>query len=270
MKYLVRYTEEAAKQIKDIARFSIDHASSKQYIQRIIDRAERLSDFPYMGIEIKNRVLSFIDLRYLIAANHIIYYKIYEKAKLVRILGVKSQTSNWKAIINKDLPTIEKALISNETLAIREMDRSMYYDVWKNSLDSDNRKYCPDEVFETLEEAADVVNQIIENYQSENGPFVYSIIRNQDKSVIGFVQLTKFEDKWLIGYHIAKRFSSKGYATNALLLFMDYIRENMNIKNLHAKVSSLNKASVRVLEKCGFSLDSSQGKEIKASKILEP
>ena len=47
----------------------------------------------------------------------------------------------------------EKALIIGSNLSICFFDKSMVYDVWQNSLDEDNRKYVPDEVFETLEEA---------------------------------------------------------------------------------------------------------------------
>ena len=43
------------------------------------------------------------------------------------------------------------------------MNQSMYWDVYKNSQDDNNRKYVPDEVFDSLEEASEVVNQIINN-----------------------------------------------------------------------------------------------------------
>ena len=39
----------------------------------------------------------------------------------------------------------------------------MAYDVWQNSLDEDNRKYVPDEVFETLEEAQEVIKSLGSN-----------------------------------------------------------------------------------------------------------
>ena len=46
-----------------------------------------------------------------------------------------------------------KLLIENNDLSICYLDSSMYFDVWQNSLDDNNRKFVPDEVFETLEEA---------------------------------------------------------------------------------------------------------------------
>ena len=86
-----------------------------------------------------------------------------------------------------------KTLISDKELSIVEMDKTMYQDVWKNSLDENNRRFVPDEVFETLEDAIEVVDQIIECYKDKDGPFVYAIIRNEDQTNIGYVQLVQIE-----------------------------------------------------------------------------
>ena len=106
-------------------------------------------------------------------------------------------------------------IVENNVMEIRLMDTSMFYDVWQNSLDENNRTYVPDEVFETLEDATEVVNQIIESYENEDGPFVFAVIRKQDNANIGYVQLVKIEEGWEIGYHIAMPYTGNGYATKA-------------------------------------------------------
>lgn len=134
------------------------------------------------------------------------------------------------------------------------MDESMYEDVYLNSQDEDNRRFVPDEVFDSLEETKEVVNHIIASYDSVDGPFIYAVIRKKDNANIGYVQLVKIEEGWEIGYHIAKIYTGHGYATEAVKLFLDYIRNNMDIKQVYGIALFDNKASRRVLEKCGFKL----------------
>ena len=134
------------------------------------------------------------------------------------------------------------------------MDESMYEDVYLNSQDEDNRRFVPDEVFDSLEETKEVVDHIIASYDSVDGPFIYAVIRKKDNANIGYVQLVKIEEGWEIGYHIAKRYTGHGYATEAVKLFLDYIKDNMDIKQVYGIALFDNKASRRVLEKCGFEL----------------
>ena len=153
------------------------------------------------------------------------------------------------------------------------MDESMYYDVWQNSLDEDNRRFVPDEVFETLEDAKEVVDQLISCYDTEEGPFVYAVIRNNDYANIGYVQLIQIEEGWEIGYHIAKKYTGNGYATEAVKLFLNYLRDNTDVKDLYGIALADNKASRRVLEKCGFILffegsGQYQGRERKIIRTL--
>ena len=145
-------------------------------------------------------------------------------------------------------------IAESNRLLITKMDQSMYYDVYRNSLDEDNRKFVPDEVFETIEEASEVVDSIISSYDNEDGPFVYAVIRKEDNVNIGYVQLVKIEEGWEIGYHIAKLFTKKGYATEALNLFLEHLKNTTELKEVYGIALANNHASRRVLEKCGFTL----------------
>ena len=189
--------------------------------------------------------------------------------KLERVGGKKY--GRWE--VKQD----NSVLIENDNLQIVKMNKSMYFDIYQNSLDEDNRKYVPDEVFNSLEEASEVVNHIISAYDSEDGPFVYSVIRKKDNINLGYVQLVKLEEGWEIGYHIAKLFTGNGYATEAVNLFIKYIQNNTNIKQIFGIALAANKASRRVLEKCGFELiyegdglyQGSKRKIIKTIKFLK-
>ena len=147
-----------------------------------------------------------------------------------------------------------KIIAKNNNIEIQMMDKSMVHDVWKNSLDEDNKRFVPDEVFETFEEASEVVNLIIESYENKDGPFIYAVIKKEDKANIGYVQLVKIEEGWEIGYHIAKEYTGHGYATEAVNLFLGYLKKNTKLKEVYGVALADNKASRRVLEKCGFAL----------------
>ena len=254
MKYNVFFTEEANRDLNLIKSYSLDPNVALKYIQNIIAKVEQLESFPNLGLEVKNQTFEIYKLRYLIVANHIVYYRINEASKSIYVMGIVAQTSNWKVIVNKDYVSPSIIIARSERLTIKTMDTNMYYDVWRNSLDLDNKRFVPDEVFDTLEEASDVVNSIIECYESEDGPFVYAVIRNEDKANIGYVQLVKIEEGWEIGYHIAKRYTGNGYATEAVKLFLEYLKTNTKIDKVYGVALADNKASRKVLNKCGFEL----------------
>ena len=145
-------------------------------------------------------------------------------------------------------------LISNNNLIIIKMDLSMSFDVYKNSQDEDNKKFVPDEVFESEEEAREVIKSIIKSYDSKEGPFIYAVIRKSDNANIGYIQLVQIEEGWEIGYHIAKVYTGNGYATEAVNLYVEYLKKNTDIKEIYGVALADNLASRRVLEKCGFKL----------------
>ena len=91
--------------------------------------------------------------------------------------------------------------------------------IQRNSLDDDNRRFVPDEVFETVEEARETVACLIEARHTETGPFVFALILKKDGSNIGYVQTCRTENEWEIGYHIAKAYAGNGYATEAVCAF---------------------------------------------------
>lgn len=256
MKYKIIITNSAFIDLEGIKNFiAFDNPlAATKYISKIFDRLEQLESLPYSGVKIANSIFDYAKAYYLICANHVAIYQIDEIAKCIYVLRVLSHFQDWKNIVNKDIQSNDGVLIENENLEIVKMNKSMYFDIYRNSIDEDNRKYVPDEVFDSLEEASEVVNQIINAYDSEDGPFVYSVIRKKDNANLGYVQLVKLQEEWEIGYHIAKIYSNNGYATQAVKLFFEYVERNTSIKQIFGIALAANKASRKVLEKCGFIL----------------
>lgn len=67
--------------------------------------------------------------------------------------------------------------LETERLIITEFDLSMAYDVHINSLDEDNRRFVPDEVFETEEDAKETIEFLMGCYGGTEGPLVYPVLR---------------------------------------------------------------------------------------------
>ena len=142
--------------------------------------------------------------------------------------------------------------IKTERLMITEFTLDMANAVHLNSLDDDNRNFNPNEVFETIEIANDTVDFLISVYENGDGPLVYPVLL-LDGTNIGYVQAVPFDDgKWEIGYHIAKAYTGKGYATEAVKAFLPVIMQKLGINDMYGICVVENKASIKVLEKAGF------------------
>ena len=164
--------------------------------------------------------------------------------------------------------------IKTEHLTITTFSPDMAQTVYENSQDDDTRRFVPDEVYNSVEEAREAIEFLMSRYESTDGPFVYPVITNNEGKNIGYVQLCKLDEgTWEIGYHIAKNFTGKGYATEAVKAFLPTMAKKLNIKDVYGICLAENRASVRVLEKCGFTqiyqgLGNYQGREVQIIKTI--
>lgn len=142
--------------------------------------------------------------------------------------------------------------IQTERLIITEFTVDMCHAVHENSLDEDNRRFVPDEVFETPEEAADTVSFLMGCYSSGEGPLVYPVLL-RNGIYIGYVQAIPLDEgDWEIGFHIGSRYTRNGYCTEAVKAFLPVIMPKLGISRILGICLLENKASVKVLERCGF------------------
>ena len=143
--------------------------------------------------------------------------------------------------------------IETERLIITGLTMDMAEDIHVNSLDEDNRRFVPDEVFETVEDARDTVACLMAQYGTYQGPQVYAVIAKSSGQNIGYVQMVPLADgTWEIGYHIAKAYTGNGYATEAVKAFLPVMAGAIGIYEVTGICLAENAASARVMEKCGF------------------
>ena len=142
--------------------------------------------------------------------------------------------------------------IETNRLTITKFSADMAEAVHLNSLDEDNRRFVPDEVFETVEEAADTIAFLMGCYTTGEGPLVYPVLL-KDGTYIGYVQAVPLGDGiWEVGYHVGASYTKHGYATEAVRAFLPVIMPQLGITQMTGICLADNKGSVKVMERCGF------------------
>ncbi len=144
--------------------------------------------------------------------------------------------------------------IHTERLTIRALATSDAEALWRGSLDEDNRRFVPDEYFETIDDAQETLDFLLEAARGEEGPYVCPMC-TESGEYVGYVQLCRVDEGWEIGYHTVKAHTGKGYAAEALKAFLPEAARAVGASKLYGVVLEENAASVRVLEKCGFELE---------------
>ncbi len=153
-------------------------------------------------------------------------------------------------MVRKQRPAMK---IETERLVITEFSPDMAQVVHENSLDEDNRRFVPDEVFETVEDARDAISFLMSQYGRTEGPLAYPVLIRNSGENIGYVQMVPLDGGvWEIGYHIAKKHTGKGYATEAVQAFLPVMAEAVGIGEVYGICLQENAASRHVLAKCGF------------------
>jgi len=93
-----------------------------------------------------------------------------------------------------------------------------------------------------------------------------------DGELAGSIGFTLKEDVYRksaeIGYFIGENFWGQGIATEAIRQLVGYIEENFDLVRIYAEVFEHNKASMKVLEKNGFYLESIRKKAAIKNNIV--
>lgn len=162
--------------------------------------------------------------------------------------------------------------IETERLYIKELEETMAESLFFNSLDEDTKRFLPDEVFDNVEQAKEKIIFLRSCYEKKDKPLVYAVTLKNNQW-IGYVQLVPYQDTWEIGYHIGKKYTGHGYATEAVKNFLSVIMPILKINKVYGICLKENIASCRVLENCTFvqifdGIDNYQGKQQEICKYI--
>src|SRR5205085_244389 len=110
----------------------------------------------------------------------------------------------------------------------------------------------------------------IENVKKQDIANSYCVeVDGQVAGSVGFFQKDDVYRKNVeIGYFIGEPFWGRGVATEAMSLALEIIKNNFDAVRVYAEVFAHNKASMRVLEKNGFYLESTRKKAVIKNGVI--
>lgn len=121
----------------------------------------------------------------------------------------------------------------------------------------------------TLDDAVGFLNNV---RQGKMG-IVYGIFLNSGE-LVGVISLTPGRDvnrySAEVGYFVGEQYWNRGYATEALMLVVNFAQYRHGFKRLFATVFDFNLASMRVLEKTGFKKEGiMKSSAVKDDKVID-
>ncbi|MCT8136662.1 GNAT family N-acetyltransferase [Anaerobacillus sp. CMMVII] len=144
-------------------------------------------------------------------------------------------------------------ILETERLVLRKFradDVPFLYEIFS---DQETMAYYPAPF--SQEKTENWVKRSQERYRAD-GYGLWAVCRKDTLACIGDCGLVKQEvdgkAEVEIGYHINKRYWSKGYATEAALACKEYGFDKLNLDKVISIIDPNNKPSIRVAEKIGF------------------
>ena len=142
-------------------------------------------------------------------------------------------------------------VIHTERLMIRPFRLSDAEDAFEWRSDPEVNRFMP---YPCDNDAAEVRHRI-EEWIADNDKFAIEL--SGSGKVIGDISLewSEKDRAYEIGYNINRSFWRNGYATEAVQGLLEWAHKELGASDFTAFYAMDNKASGRVLEKCGFSLE---------------
>ncbi len=140
-------------------------------------------------------------------------------------------------------------------LRIRKFELEDVQCLYENHLESEVKKWIPNESYADIEETQGAINFYVNCVNNKQLPYVLAVELKETGELIGDTGVNEVEgntDEVEIGYGICRKHSGKGYATELLKAMTEFIVGTLGIRVLYGRVMHGNNASIRVLEKNGY------------------
>ena len=152
-------------------------------------------------------------------------------------------------------------IFETEHLGVRKFRVEDAPRLYCNHLEPEVKKWIPNESYGDLEEAEGAVRFFADCVSKEHMPYVLAVELKETGELIGDTGINEVEGKpgeVEIGYSICQKYSGNGYATELVAGMCKFVRSAFGFRVLYGRVMRGNDASVRVLEKNGFTFVSEE------------
>ena len=129
--------------------------------------------------------------------------------------------------------------------------------LYENHREEEVCKWIPNESYANPEEAEAAVRFYMDCVNQGKLPYVLAVALKETGELIGDTGVNQVEgkpDEVEIGYTICRNHSGKGYATELVQAMTEFVVSVFGVKVLFGRVLRGNEASLRVLEKNGYTL----------------
>ncbi len=148
--------------------------------------------------------------------------------------------------------------LETERLILREFRISDDMAMFELDSNPEVHKYLGNHPVTNIEQVQTYIANIQQQYL-DHGIGRWITIEKSSDEIIGWAGLkfiTEYENNQInfhdVGYRLMPQYWGKGYATEATLAALHYGFEHLNLEKIIGTVHAENKASRRVLEKCGL------------------
>jgi len=157
-------------------------------------------------------------------------------------------------------------LIKTKDLILRHVKLSDSKILFEIEIDKENIKNMMS-YSDNIEAIKDSIKQNIKEYKKSK-PHEELIMIETSEGVAGYISIhglnkPYIEHKAQISYALHPNFRGKGITTKAVNLITKYAFKKYNLKRIEASCRTFNKASARILEKCGYVLEGIHKKDLK-------
>ena len=145
-----------------------------------------------------------------------------------------------------------------EHLRVRKFRMEDATQLYRNHQESEVRKWIPNECYGDLEEAEGAIRFFVKCVEQKRLPYVLAVELKENGALIGDTGINEVEGKpgeVEIGYTICREYQGRGYATELLAGMCEFAVSAFGFRTLYGRVLKGNGASIRVLQKNGFSFD---------------
>lgn len=152
-----------------------------------------------------------------------------------------------------------KYYIETERLIFRELQKGDLEAWFEMDSDPAVHEFLGNQPIKNMEQIENAFQSIQQQY-AKNGIGRWATIEKSSGNFIGWSGLkfiTEYENNHInfydVGYRLNPKYWGKGYATESCIAALEFGFSTMNLNEIFGIVNEGNKASQRVLEKCGLS-----------------